>query len=387
MTDHSLSILGGLSARTFLEQYWQKKPLLIRQALPNVSNPLNAEELAGLSLEEEIESRIVVQQPDGQWLLQQGPFTEKTYQQLPEQNWTLLVQAVDQFIPEVAQLLNYFDFLPRWRIDDIMISYAAPGGGVGPHYDHYDVFLLQTAGERRWRIGQYCDSHSPVLEHPDLRLLADFTTSQEWVLAPGDMLYIPPQWAHWGIAQTECMTYSIGLRAPSNAQILSHFTDFIGQFLREEQRYTDAELAPCTDPYQVDRGVIQRLRKILNQHLQDDDALLRWFGQWMTEPRYPERLIGSVRSGAILWKKLQQGKQLRLNLSARLAWSECTDAVIFFASGHSCTLSKKLAPLVQTLCGHTTQLSYSHLKEWSANPEATELLCALMTQGSLEFDE
>ena len=172
-SDIPLQVLGGISARQFLRDYWQKKPLLIRQAIPEFQSPISPDELAGLSLEEEVESRLVIERGDRPWELRRGPFSEDTYQQLPEKDWTLLVQAADQLVPDVADLLEHFRFLPNWRIDDVMISYAAPGGSVGPHYDNYDVFLLQAHGQRRWRIGQMCDSESPMLAHGDLRILAE----------------------------------------------------------------------------------------------------------------------------------------------------------------------------------------------------------------------
>ncbi|WP_279293382.1 cupin domain-containing protein, partial [Pseudomonas aeruginosa] len=152
--DTPLQLLGGLTAAEFLRDYWQRKPLLVRQAIPDFESPLSADELAGLSLEESVESRIVLEHGKTPWEMRRGPFQEEDYQHLPEQDWTLLVQAVDQFVPEVAQLLEQFRFLPSWRIDDVMISYAAPGGGVGPHFDNYDVFLLQGHGRRRWKVGQ-----------------------------------------------------------------------------------------------------------------------------------------------------------------------------------------------------------------------------------------
>ena len=200
--DQPLQLLGGLTAREFLRDYWQRKPLLIRQAIPDFQNPLEPDELAGLSLEEEIESRLIIGQ-DRTWELRRGPLPEDTFAGLPERDWTLLVQSVDQFVPEVDEVLEPFRFLPSWRVDDVMISYAAPGGGVGPHYDHYDVFLLQGHGRRRWRIGQPCTADSPLIDGLELKILADFQQTDEWVLEPGDMLYLPPGIAHYGIAEDE----------------------------------------------------------------------------------------------------------------------------------------------------------------------------------------
>ena len=160
--DTPLQLLGGISAREFMRDYWQKKPLLVRQAFPDFISPIDPDELAGLALEEEVESRIVLEHGAHPWELRRGPFTEDTFAELPEKDWTLLVQAVDQFVPEVAELLENFRFLPSWRIDDVMISFAAPGGSVGPHFDNYDVFLLQGHGQRNWKIGQMCSSDSSL---------------------------------------------------------------------------------------------------------------------------------------------------------------------------------------------------------------------------------
>jgi 50S ribosomal protein L16 3-hydroxylase len=212
-----LEQLGDMPIETFLRDYWQKKPLLIRQAYPGFELPIDGDELAGLALEEEVESRIVLEHGKTPWELRHGPFDEQTFSQLPESHWTLLVQAVDQWVPEIHELLQDFQFIPGWRLDDIMISYASDKGSVGPHFDYYDVFLLQGMGKRRWRIGQHCDSGSELVEGTPLKLLRNFETTDEWVLEPGDMLYIPPGIAHWGIAEGECITCSIGFRAPPGA--------------------------------------------------------------------------------------------------------------------------------------------------------------------------
>ncbi|HWR80580.1 MAG TPA: cupin domain-containing protein [Pseudomonas sp.] len=379
-----LQLLGGLTAREFLRDYWQKKPLLIRQAIPEFESPLSPDELAGLALEEEIESRLVIEHGEQPWELKRGPFTEDTFQNLPERDWTLLVQAVDQFIPEVAELLDNFRFLPSWRIDDVMISFAAPGGGVGPHFDNYDVFLLQAHGTRRWRIGQMCDADSALLEHADLRILADFQETQEWVLEPGDMLYLPPRLAHFGTAEDDCMTYSIGFRAPSAAEVLTHFTDFLAQFLSDEERYSDADYQPLGDPQQIRHDALDRLKALLAEHMSDERLLLTWFGQFMTEPRYPERVAGSPIEDNELLEALNQGALLVRNPSARLAWSEVDEDLLLFASGNSRLLSGHLRELLRNICA-ADALHVENLQPWLSDDEGRKLLCELIKQGSLEF--
>ncbi|AYF86947.1 cupin domain-containing protein [Pseudomonas sp. JS3066] len=382
--DIPLQLLGGLTAREFLRDYWQQKPLLIRQAIPGFESPISPDELAGLSLEEEVESRLVLEHGERPWELRRGPFAEDTYQKLPERDWTLLVQAVDQFVPEVAELLEHFRFLPSWRIDDVMISYAAPGGGVGPHFDNYDVFLLQGHGRRNWKIGQMCDAESALLPHADLRILADFQQSEEWVLEPGDMLYLPPRLAHFGIAEDDCMTYSVGFRAPSAAEVLTHFTDFLAQFMPDEERYSDAGAAPTSDPHEIQRDALDRLKSLLNEHMSDERLLLTWFGQFMTEPRYPELVAGAEVEEEDFLSAIEDGAVLIRNPSARLAWSEVDVGLVLFASGQSRLLPGSLRELLKLICA-AEALHLENLGQWLADDEGRKLLLELVKQGSLEF--
>ncbi|MDF3936339.1 cupin domain-containing protein [Pseudomonas citronellolis] len=382
-----LQLLGGISADEFLRDYWQKKPLLVRQAVPGFESPLEADELAGLSLEDSVESRIVLEHGKTPWEMRRGPFSEDTYKELPERDWTLLVQAVDQFVPEVAELLEHFKFLPSWRIDDVMISYAAPGGGVGPHFDNYDVFLLQGHGRRRWKIGQTCDADSPLLQHADLRILADFQQSDEWVLEPGDMLYLPPRIAHYGIAEDECMTYSVGFRAPSAAEVLTHFTDFLAQFLSDEERYSDAGMAAVQsgeDQHKIQRDALDRLKGLLQEHMSDERLLLTWFGQFMTEPRYPELVAGEEIADDDLQQALADGAVLVRNPSARLAWSEVDVGLLLFSSGQSVVLPKAMEPLLKLVCS-ADALHGDNLGPWLGDEDGRKLLAELVKQGSLEF--
>ena len=382
--DTPLQLLGGLTAREFLRDYWQKKPLLVRQAIPDFESPISPDELAGLALEEEVESRLVIEHGERPWELQRGPFNEDTFQDLPERDWTLLVQAVDQFVPEVAELLEDFKFLPKWRIDDLMISFAVPGGGVGPHFDNYDVFLLQAHGHRRWQIGQMCDADSPLLPHADLKILAQFEPTDEWVLAPGDMLYLPPCLAHCGTAEDDCMTYSVGFRAPSAAEVLTHFTDFLGQFLPDEERYSDADIQPSEDPNQIQRDALERLKALLNEHMSDERLLMTWFGQFMTEPKYPELVAGIEIEEEDFLGALEDGAIIIRNPSARMAWSEVGEDLVLFASGQSRLVSARLRELLKLICS-ADALHVENLGAWLADDEGRTLLWELVKQGSLGF--
>lgn len=382
--DIPLQLLGGLTAREFMRDYWQKKPLLVRQAIPGFESPISPDELAGLALEEEIESRLVIEHGERPWELRRGPFAEDAFAELPERDWTLLVQAVDQFVPEVAELIEQFKFLPKWRIDDVMVSFAAPGGGVGPHFDNYDVFLLQGFGSRRWQVGQMCDSDSPMLQHADLKILAEFVKTEEWVLEPGDMLYLPPLLAHCGTAEDDCMTYSVGFRAPSAAEVLTHFTDFLGQFLPDEERYSDADAQPTSDPTQIQRDALDRLKALLTEHMSDERLLMTWFGQFMTEPRYPELIAGIEIDEEAFLASLGDGAVMIRNPSARMAWSEVGEDLVLFASGQSRLLSASLRELLKLVCA-ADALHIENLAPWLADDEGRNLLVELVKQGSLEF--
>lgn len=389
MTFSLNTLPGGMPAEEFLRDYWQKKPLLIRQAFPEFESPLSADELAGLSLEEEVESRLVLEHGSTPWELRRGPFDENDYRALPERDWTLLVQAVDQFIPEVAETLGAFRFLPNWRVDDLMISYAAPGGSVGPHFDNYDVFLLQAHGRRRWQIGQMCDADSALLEHPDLRILSDFQQQDEWILEPGDMLYLPPRLAHYGIAEDECMTWSVGFRAPSHAEVITHFTDFLAQHLSDEQRYSDADLVLPADPAQIDTQTVDRLQQLVLRLVSDRQALGTWFGRFMTEPRYPELIQPQEAAPDLLERALDSGYGLIRNPSARLAWRQEADQyLMLFASGEHCVLPVHLLPLLQLLCNRD-YLDAEDLEPWREDEDAMQLIEQLLIKGDLllESDE
>ncbi|HDY99515.1 MAG TPA: cupin domain-containing protein [Pseudomonas sabulinigri] len=377
------ALLGDVGVERFLSEYWQRKPLLIRQAIPDYSSPVEPDELAGLSLEEEVESRIIIKNGSHPWELRRGPFSDEDYKQLPEQDWTLLVQAVDQFVPEVAELLQRFRFLPSWRVDDVMISYATPGGGVGPHFDNYDVFLLQVEGKRRWRVGQHCTSESALQDNPDLRILREFECQDEWVLEPGDMLYIPPGIAHDGIAETDCLTYSIGFRAPSHQEVLVHFTDYLAHQLSEDVRYSDAGLKQPQDPAAIDPESIDRLQQSILELVQNKEALATWFGRHMTEAKYPELAQNYIDDDADLLAGLNAGYGLIHNPCVRLAYRVTESSEIeLFASGEHCRVPGELKALVQLICNQS-YLSPEALEQWQQDAGAIELLEQLLDKGYL----
>jgi len=273
----------------FFKRYWQRGPLVIRGALTGFSSPLSPDELAGLACMEGAEARIVIERGGSvPWEVRYGPFAETVFSALPESHWTLLVQAVDHWDDEAAGLRRFFPQIPNWRMDDVMASYAVDGGSVGPHYDQYDVFLLQGMGRRRWLVGGAVAPDAAILPDTDLRLLRDFQTQSEYVLDPGDALYLPPGYAHWGIAEGECITYSIGFRAPADAEVIDGCSAYVADCLGDHQRYRDPPI-PATavsHPGEITPDVIERLYDIVRRHL-TQQSLSRWFGEYATESKNP----------------------------------------------------------------------------------------------------
>ncbi|MCE7796673.1 cupin domain-containing protein [Sphingobium sufflavum] len=368
----------------FLRDYWQQKPLLIRNPWADWHNPLDPDELAGLACEAGVESRLVTQ-AGGDWKLEQGPLAEDRFATLGKSAWTLLVQAVDHHVPEVAALIDPFRFIPNWRIDDVMVSYAADGGGVGPHFDQYDVFLVQGLGQRRWRVGPLCDHASPLLPHDDLRLLAEFEAVDEWVLGPGDILYVPPRFAHDGVAVgDDCMTYSIGFRAPARTELMAHWCDHLLAELQEEDRYGDPGLARQANPGEIGADALARLHAMVTERLQDRDAFARWFGEYNSTPKYPdvdwepEQWIGAddVRDA------LSDGQPLCRNPASRFAFIRQAEGVLLFVDGETFDCTGDAAALAEAVCAGDGVTPGADLSD-----RALDLIADLVNQGSLAFGE
>lgn len=371
---------------TFLRDHWQQQPLLIRNPWSRWTNPLEPDELAGLAIESEVESRLVTGSA-GSWQMEQGPVPEGRFAELGSAPWTLLVQAVDHHVPDVAALLDAFRFIPNWRVDDVMVSYATDGGGVGPHFDQYDVFLIQGAGRRRWQLGGRCDDTSPLLPHADLRLLADFEVQQEWVLEPGDILYVPPGIAHDGVAlDVDCMTYSIGFRAPSRAELIDGWSESLLDALTEDDRYTDPALPRQGNPGEITPAALARLHAMATEGLLDLNGFARWFGQHSTRPKYPEvdwrpdRLVAL----ADLPDMVGRGALVR-NPAARFSFVRRGDAaVLLFVNGRCIPCDGPAAALAERICARDHLLVEPSIIAGSA---AAELLLDLLNEGAVAFEE
>lgn len=374
--DRPLSLLGGLTPQHFMQRHWQKKPLLIRQAWPGVMSPVDRAALFELAASADVESRLIVRdtpQEDSRWSLRRGPLQRRALPPLKRAGWTLLVQGLDLHGQAAADMLDAFRFVPQARLDDLMISYATDGGGVGPHFDSYDVFLLQVHGRRRWRIGRV--PRPQLRADVPLKILTNFRAEQEWVLEPGDMLYLPPRWAHDGIAEGECMTCSIGFRAPSSGELLR---EVLG-------RAVDAAQAPDPDPLYADplqpatitpgrlpAGLQGFLREAVDRWLGRDASVLNAaLGEYLSEPKQGVWFDPGMG--------LEEGRDLVLDRRTRMMY----DDQRIYVNGESWLAGGADARLMRRLADRRRLTA----REWQrASSEAQELLGQWAEDGWLRPD-
>lgn len=385
-------ILGSLSVEEFLTQYWQQKPVLIRNAWPNIDPHMTPEELAGLALEEGVESRIILERDGNRpWELRQSPFDESSFTSLPETHWSLLVNDVEKHIPAFRAFLKPFSFIPNWRIDDLMISYAPAHGSVGPHIDQYDVFLLQTHGHRRWQISTQQDDPNNRLEGTDLSILKDFSPEEDWILAPGDMLYLPPGVAHHGVAQGRCMTYSIGFRAPTDTQLLDHFIDYCYAAEQPATRYSDPKRELTTDARQIAEQDVEHLREMMLSLINDNDERFRhWLGMTLSAPRkvYDEPLAALDELALHAWISIKPSATITA-LPSSSATNSDAKHVNWYIDGQPIVLSQHQATpnaqMDRLLDHHPIQLDQHLLDNYQDDLQAllaSELLYSALDTGS-----
>lgn len=319
-----LALLGGLTVNEFLRDYWQKKPLLIRQAFPHFQGLLNKEQLIGLACEEDAQARLVTQSR-GKFDLRHAPFEILDFERSGKAKWTVLVQGVNHYLPEAAELLKHFSFIPHARLDDLMVSYAPKGGGVGPHFDPYDVFLLQGSGHRRWQISTQLDR--TLIPGAPLRILQNFRIGQEWVLEAGDMLYLPPQCAHNGIAEDDCMTYSIGFRSPSYQELAEQFLVYLQDRIGVEGMYADPDLKAQTHPSEIGSAMLNQVAQAIRQVRWDKQDIANFLGCYLSEPKPHIFFDAPVAPLSLIkFRQVMQKNGVMLSLTSQML---CHDGWIF----------------------------------------------------------
>jgi len=374
----------GLSQQQFLDQYWQKKPLLIRQAFSDFKSPISPDELAGLACDEAFESRLIQQNgKDSDWQLTTGPLSDSDFASLPDSHWTLLVQDLDKHLPELAKLLIPFQFIPDWRRDDVMASYAPYGGSVGPHTDGYDVFLLQAMGSRQWQISNKPILEAELIDGVDLQILAEFEAESEWRLEAGDILYLPPHFAHHGVALDDCMTFSIGFRAPKQVEILDALVNILLEKDLGKRHYSDSDLQLTEYEYEINSQSISRLKQLLHDAVDEAEPLLaNAFGKLVTETKpclyeLASEQFSELPSVDELDKQFSQGHYLQKNSYLSFAWSQ--DKVLYIA-GEAYELADSDIELV-CLLAENDNLRQPQWHQIKSDSVVRDLLCQFIAEG------
>ncbi len=377
-----------MSVARFLREHWQKKPLLVRNAFPGFIDPIRPDELAGLSCEDGVESRIVREKGGARpWEVTWGPHPESLFASLPEQGWTLLVQEVNRWVPEAALLLDRFSFVPNVRVDDVMVSYAEPGGNVGPHVDSYDVFLVQGQGERRWRWHTRPTKDDRLVPDLELRVLARFRPDADEVLGPGDMLYLPPGFAHHGVAVTPCLTYSIGFRSPSAGEMWTSFAAAAKERPEAARLLQDPELSATAHPGAIPKALLARVRETVRTMDVSDGAIDRWFASFATRLK-PGHVLEPPRRAPdekTILSRLSRRDTVARSEEGRWAFlSRPRGALLLYVGGEEIAVPAAAAELARTICaarrhdGHVLQAQ-------ARSAAARALLVRLFAMGALAF--
>lgn len=346
-----LDVLGGITAEQFLAEYWQKKPLLVRNALPEIANILEPSDVMELALDENISARLIKQKDrdPNQWSVKSSPLLKADFQKMPKL-WTLLVQAVDHYSFDLAELWKKFPFIPQWRRDDIMVSYAPKGGSVGKHFDFYDVFLVQGYGHRRWQLGQMCDAETEFVPGQPLKLLPEMDVNFDEVLAPGDLLYVPPGLSHYGVAEDDCLTFSFGFRMPNISDMMDRVSDKFSdnQLLKNPlQDLIRNQISPIG---QITQPELEYLKAELLAQLHNSTVLEDAIMSLMSEPKYPNNIPEAEEIGTgDLEDALDQGYQLILEPASRLLYTEEDGELLFWANGEGLYISDEFAPLLKQI--------------------------------------
>lgn len=418
--DAQRPLLGGISAAEFLRDYWQKKPLLIRQAMPEVIGMFEPQDLQELALEAGVTARLLLQQPaksssnsttdpissqtnshpknhpknHDQWTVKNSPLAAKDFKKLPTY-WTLLVQAVDHWSPELAALWHHFDFIPEWRRDDVMISYAPKGGSVGKHFDYYDVFLVQGYGARRWQLGQQCDATTPLVPNQPLRLLQEMPVWFDEVLQPGDMLYVPPGLAHYGVAENDCLTLSFGFRMPTAAQLMERWLDTALSDPRLQIPLSltalESQYATTAHSGEMNAQMLAALQAQVLQQLTETHRFADAALSLSSESRYPDtQPEGEYFSADDLRELLAEGATLQREPAVRLLYQSSPDlsddtasaspaSIRFWAQGEPLDVAPPVQALLKRLADGEILSLHSDGIAW--NPAELEAVSHWLEHG------
>ncbi len=346
-----LTVLGGITAEQFLAEYWQKKPLLVRNGLPEIIGLLQPQDVQELALEEHASARLIRQKDKNpnEWHVKSSPLTKGDFQKLPKL-WSILVQAVDHYSFDLSELWKKFPFIPQWRRDDIMVSYAPKGGSVGKHFDFYDVFLVQGHGHRRWQLGQMCDVNTTFVPNQPLILLPEIDVQFDEVLAPGDLLYVPPGMAHYGVAEDDCLTFSFGFRMPNVAGMMERISDQFSANTLLQNPVVDIARKQMSQIGEINSTELSYLKDLVLAQLQDSTALDAAIMSYMSEPKYPDNIPEPDEIEADdLQEILHEGYEVLLEPASRLLYTESDGILSFWGNGEALCIAATFAPKLKAI--------------------------------------
>lgn len=347
----SLTVLGGITAEQFLTEYWQKKPLLVRNAMPEIIGLLEPDDVKELALDEDISARLIRQKNKNpnEWHVKSSPLTKGDFQKLPNL-WTILVQAVDHYSFDIAELWKKFPFIPQWRRDDIMVSYAPKGGSVGKHFDFYDVFLVQGHGHRRWQLGQMCDESTTFVPDQPLKLLTEIDVQFDEVLAPGDLLYVPPGLSHYGVAEDDCLTFSFGFRMPNLAEMSDRLSEQFAKNSALKQPLADITRQKTNNIGEINGTEFSYLKTQLLDYLTQAPEFDAAIMAYMSESKYPNS-IPEPEEIAVddLLEVIHSGYQLLLEPASKILYRQQNDCLEFWANGEQLCISQTFEPHIKQI--------------------------------------
>lgn len=385
-----LSFLGGLTAEEFLTEYWQKKPLFVKNAFPNFEDPLTADEIAGLAFEEFIPSRFIFEEGgERPWQLKMGPATEADFADLKEKKWMLVVNDVEKNLPELKAITAPFQFIANWRLDDLQVSLGEDAGNVGAHWDDYDVFLIQGMGQKKWQISYAPVSEDDFMKGVDIRLIENFKADEEWVVEPGDMLYLPPKIGHYGVNIGRSVTWSVGFRAPKHQEMFRDFIEMKFDAMAEDARYSDPDAAVSENYGELSDAAIDRVVKVIQEGLATHrEEIAQWFGTFMTEPKMyqaPE-LLEEKQSAQGIITFLDEGGALEVYPGLTLMHRALADQYYLFAAGQSYALPLDLADLIKIIV-NSEFLEFDDVADYLENTVASQFIMELVNAGVLIMEE
>ncbi|MCU4520054.1 cupin domain-containing protein [Acinetobacter schindleri] len=362
----SLDVLGGITAEQFLAEYWQKKPLLVRNAMPEIAGLLEPDDVMELALDENVTARLIKQKDrdPNQWSVKSSPLLKADFQKMPKL-WTLLVQAVDHYSFDLSELWKKFPFIPQWRRDDIMVSYAPQGGSVGKHFDFYDVFLVQGYGHRRWQLGQMCNAETELVPGQPLKLLPEMDVNFDEVLAPGDLLYVPPGLSHYGVAEDDCLTFSFGFRMPNVSDMMDRVGDKFAENEVLRNPLTDIIRDQISAAGEVTTNELEYLQSKIMEQLHNSNVLEDAIMSLMSEPKYPENIPEAEEIGTgDLEEALDQGYSIMLEPASRLLYTEEDDEILFWGNGEGLCVSEAFAEKLKLIAnGESVMLNLDFADE------------------------